>query len=121
MAWTHKVARRATILLATGAILSACLPEAVTDEGARVRTLYYLFLVAAAVVFVVVVGLIAWSLARYRAKDDGRPASRSHMNLRLELLWWGFPTLLVLGLIAASVSVLADVDRRNDDPALTVN
>lgn len=121
MAWTLETARRATILLATAALLSACLPEAVTAEGARVRTLYYLFLVAAAAVFVLVVGLVAWSLVRYRATDDGRQASRTHQHIRLELLWWALPTLLVFGLIAASVVVLADVDRRTDDPALTVN
>lgn len=102
------------------AILAGCVPEPVTTEGARVGTLYNIFLVAAAIVFVVVAGLIGWSIVRYRATDDDRRPSETHENIKLELLWWALPTLLVIGLIILTAQVLSEVDRRTEDPDLTV-
>ena len=56
----------------------------------------------AAVVFVVVSGLVLWSVVRYRRRDDELP-SQTHGNTTLELLWTLIPTLLVVVLIVATV------------------
>ncbi|MGH2456370.1 MAG: cytochrome c oxidase subunit II [Candidatus Limnocylindria bacterium] len=117
---TEVSSRRAIALAALCVVLAGCAPEPVTSQGARVKMLYDLFLVVAAVVFVVVAGLIGWSIVRYRDRDDGRRASVTHENPRLELLWWALPTLLVLGLFGVTAGVLSDVDRRTSDPAVTV-
>jgi cytochrome c oxidase subunit 2 len=101
-------------------LLTACAPEPVTTEGEQVKMLYDVFLVAAAVVFVVVAGLIGWSIVRYRETDDGREASGTHENIRLELLWWALPTALVIVLFILTAQVLGAVDERTDDPDLTV-
>ena len=63
--------RLALGLLLVLALLAACAPEPVTAEGERVKFLYDVFLVAAAVVFVVVAGLIGWSIVRHRDTGDG--------------------------------------------------
>ncbi len=102
-------------------VLTGCAPEPATSQGAQVKMLYDLFLVVAAVVFVIVAGLIGWSIVRYRARDDGREASTTHENIPLELVWWAIPTLLVIILFILTAQVLGTVDERTDDPAVTVD
>lgn len=111
---------RAIALISVVAFLTGCAPEPATTEGARVKALYDTFMVAAVVVFALVAGLIGWSIVRYRARDDGREASTAHGNIGLEVAWWSLPTLLVIGLFILTAQVLATVDRRTDDPPLTV-
>ena len=102
------------------ALLAACAPEPVTTEGEQVKFLYDVFLVAAAVVFVVVAGLIGWSIVRHRDTGDGAEGIGPHENVRLELLWWAIPTVLVIVLFILTAQVLGVVDERTDDPELTV-
>ena len=105
-----------------GLLTAGCLPDAVTDRGRQVAWLYDLFLIVAAVVFVIVVGLIAWSVIRYRG-EAGRqvsPPSQVHSNLALEVTWWAVPTAIVAVLIGFTWVVLAQVDAREEEPALTV-
>ncbi|HSK35696.1 MAG TPA: cytochrome c oxidase subunit II transmembrane domain-containing protein, partial [Actinomycetota bacterium] len=80
----------ALVLLAAG-----CAPQSVTEEGQAVYGLYNLFLYIAAVVFVVVSGLVIWSVVRYRRRDDELP-KQTHGNNRLELAWTLIPTVIVL-------------------------
>ena len=119
----HRPLTRPRLAVALGvaaALLTACAPEPVTTEGAQAKFLYDVFLVAAAVVFVVVAGLIGWSIVRYRERDDGREPSGTHENVRLELLWWAIPTALVIVLFLLTAQVLGVVDERTDDPDVTV-
>ena len=107
-------------MVVVAALLAGCAPAPVTVQGQDVSSLYWLFMAGAALVFVVVAGLIGWSIVRYRATPDNGAASDFHTNVRLELVWWALPTLLVIGLFAVSARVLADVDRHSDASALTV-
>ena len=74
---------------------AGCAPQSVTEQGRAVYNLYNLFLYIAAVVFVVVSGLVLWSVVRYRRRDDELP-KQTHGNNRLELLWTLIPTVIVL-------------------------
>src|SRR3712207_2142826 len=58
--------RRAGTLAGSALSASGCLPQAATAQGSDVAWLYNVFLVAAAAVFAVVAGLMAWSIIRYR-------------------------------------------------------
>ena len=80
----------ALVLVAAG-----CAPQSVTEEGRAIYGLYNLFLYIAAVVFVVVSGLVLWSVIRYRRHDDELP-KQTHGNNRLELLWTAIPAVIVL-------------------------
>ena len=104
-------------------LLAGCLPQAGTSQGSDVAWLYNVFLAAAAVVFAVVVGLMAWSVIRYRGTPgrDVRLPDRAHGHMGLEITWWAVPTLLVALLAALTASVLASVDDRADAPEVTVN
>jgi cytochrome c oxidase subunit 2 len=101
-------------------ILAGCTPAPVTTEARDVASLYQLFMIAAVVVFVIVAGLIGWSVVRYRAGAEGPPA-QFKTNVPLEIVWWALPTLLVIGLFAVSAQVLATVDKSGDAQALTVD
>lgn len=112
----------AVALTVAGAALAACIPEPVTDRGREVSILYTWFMIAAAVVFLIVVGLMTWSIVRYR----GQPGRDAPMpppiagSLRLEIVWWSLPAALVAALAVFTIVVLSQVDARSDDPAVTV-
>ena len=76
-------------------LAAGCAPQSVTEEGRAIYNLYNLFLYIAAVVFVVVSGLVIWSVIRYRRRDDELP-KQTHGNNRLELAWTLIPTVIVL-------------------------
>lgn len=116
-------ARRAAAVAVAAPLLTACLPDAGTAQGREVAWLYNVFMAAAAVVFLVVVGLLAWSVVRYRGVPgrDVRLSPRAHGHLGLEVTWWAVPTVLVALLVVLTASVLAGVDDRADAPEVTVN
>lgn len=109
--------RLAALPAAAGAVLllAGCAPEGVTTQGADIRNLYNFFLAAAAGVFVLVTGLVLWSVVRYRRRDDELP-NQVHGNNKLEITWTILPALLVVVLFVATlqtqnrVTALADPD-----------
>lgn len=117
----HAVARPGAAVVVVAA-LAGCAPDSATAQGDSVRTLYDIFLIASAGVFLLVVGLLAWSIVRYRGQP-GRMVEMPkpvHGNLRLELVWWALPAGLVLVLAFLTVGVLSEVDAFEADPAVTV-
>ena len=114
------IRRSVVALLAVALALGACTAPPATVEADRVQGLYNLFLIAAAIVFVVVAGLIGWNIVRYRARGDGSLPVQTNTNLALELLWWALPTLLVIGLFIASAAVLNTNDAKHPGAPLRV-
>jgi cytochrome c oxidase subunit II len=85
------------------ALLAAgCAPNSVTEQGKAIYDLYNLFMYIAAVVFVVVSGLVIWSVVRYRRRDDELP-TQTHGNNKLELTWTLIPTVIVLFLFVVTI------------------
>ena len=74
---------------------AGCTPQSVTEQGQAIYNLYNLFMYIAAVVFVVVSGLVIWSVVRYRRRGDELP-TQTHGNNKLELTWTVIPTVIVL-------------------------
>ena len=107
----------ATVLVAAG-----CTPQSVTEQGRAVYNLYNLFLYIAAVVFVLVSGLVIWSVVRYRRRGDELP-TQTHGNSKLELTWTLIPTVIVLVLfvftIQAQNKVLDDSGQADVDLTVT--
>ncbi len=107
--------RRPIVLLSTCLLVFVvgCAPQPVNSQGQEVKGLYDLFSIVAAVIFVLVAGLIAWSILRYRAKPgDNDLPDQFHSNVKLEILWFAIPTVIVIGLFVSSAVVL---DRINDE------
>ena len=83
------------LAVAVALLAAGCTPQSVTEQGRAIYNLYNLFMYIAAVVFVVVSGLVIWSVVRYRRRDDELP-TQTHGNNRLELLWTAIPAVIVL-------------------------
>jgi cytochrome c oxidase subunit II len=81
---------------------AGCTPQSVTEQGQAIYNLYNLFMYIAAVVFVVVSGLVIWSVIRYRRRDDELP-TQTHGNNKLELTWTVIPTVIVLFLFVVTI------------------
>jgi cytochrome c oxidase subunit 2 len=97
-------ARAARFLAVTASVLAAagCTPQSVTEQGQAIYSLYNLFMYIAAVVFVVVSGLVIWSVLRYRRRGDELP-TQTHGNNKLELTWTVIPTVIVLFLFVVTI------------------
>jgi len=92
-------------------------PAAVTEEGAQIRDLYTIVFLIGAAIFLLVEGLIIWSVIRYRRKpgDDTLPA-QTHGNNLAEAIWTVVPTLIVVFLFIVSWQTLNAVDTAAADP-----
>jgi cytochrome c oxidase subunit II len=118
-------ARRAARLGVAGAwlglvvLLVGCTPQPMTEQARQTHWLYNFFIACAAGVFVIVGGLILWSVLRYR--DDGRPAPQFHGNPKVETLWTVLPILLVGVLIVFTIQIQDRVGRQAPDPAVTID
>ncbi|HEX2058499.1 MAG TPA: cytochrome c oxidase subunit II [Actinomycetota bacterium] len=112
---------RVAIAAAAVAATAGCAPEPAGDQGAAVKDLYDVFFYVAAGVFVVVAGLIAWSIVRFRKRpgDDGAPPQIAH-NLALEITWFALPTAIVIVLFVLSAGALQDVNDEDPSPTVTV-
>jgi cytochrome c oxidase subunit 2 len=118
-------ARRRVVTLAAAAFLATlvagCVPGSATAEGRDIGALYLGANLVAAAVGLFVAGLITWSILRYRrrAGDDTLPPQhRGHLGL--ELVWTGIPVLIVIGLFAATVVVLARVESTDAEPGASI-
>ena len=116
------ISRASVPLAAAILLLTGCLPEAVTNQSRDVADLYTLFMGAAAVVFVVVVGLLSWSIIRYRGQPgaDAPLPTQTAGHLGFEIAWWALPSALVVVLVIFTGIVLAQVDARETDPEVPV-
>jgi cytochrome c oxidase subunit 2 len=92
-------------------------PVAVTEEGARIRDLYTIVFLIAVIIFVLVEGLIIWSVVRYRRKpgDDTLPP-QTHGNNLAELVWTVVPSVIVVFLFVVSWQTLNAVDTSAANP-----
>ncbi|MDQ3951415.1 MAG: cytochrome c oxidase subunit II [Actinomycetota bacterium] len=112
---------RLAVVAAAVAGTAACAPEPAGEQGAAVKDLYDVFFYVAAGVFVVVAGLIGWSIVRFRKKpgDDAEPPQFGH-NLALEITWFALPTVIVVVLFVLSAGALQDVNDEEAAPVVTV-
>jgi cytochrome c oxidase subunit II len=109
------------LLAAVPVVLAGCAPQAATEQGREIYWLYNFFMVAAAGVFVVVGGLIVWSVVRYRDDgSDGEPA-QVHGNRTIEAVWTLIPLLIVCVLVVASFKSLNRVSYQSPRPSVVVD
>ena len=86
-------------------------PIAVTTEGRQIRDLYTVVFIIAVVIFLVVEGLILWSVIRYRRKPgDINLPPQTHGNNIAEFVWTVVPTIIVIFMFIVSWQTLNAVD-----------
>jgi cytochrome c oxidase subunit 2 len=95
-------------------------PVAVTSQGAQIRDLYTVIFLIAVAIFLVVEGLIIWTVVRYRRKpgDDTLPP-QTHGNNIAEFVWTVVPTLIVIFMFIVSWQTLNAVDTNAADQNTT--
>ncbi|MBA3294035.1 MAG: cytochrome c oxidase subunit II [Geodermatophilaceae bacterium] len=94
-------------------------PEGITDEAVRMRELWTGSVIAALVVGVIVWGLIFWTVAFHRKKNDEIPRQFKE-NLPLEIIYTVIPVILVLVLFYYTVVVQNVVTDKSAEPDVTV-
>jgi cytochrome c oxidase subunit 2 len=112
-------------LLGLVVVLSACSGEQsmLDPQGpyaARPDDLFMLVFWIAVVIFVLVQGLIIYTVIRYRRKqgDDELPV-QTHGNTRLEILWTVIPAMILAGIAVPTVQQVFDLSAEPPD-AMTV-
>lgn len=118
---TRPIPRRATRLLITcliglSLLLSACGSEGIpqntlapaSEKARRIDDLFWLTIVIATVVFVLVQGAIIYVMIKYRRKkgEAERPVKQIHGNTRLEIAWTIAPALILAGLAVPTVQTI---------------
>ena len=109
-----------------GLLLGAgCAPEPAGEQAEVIKDLYDVFGIVAAVVFVVVVGLIATAIVRFRERpgDESERADlpeQTRGNVKLEVVWFAVPQIIVVVLFVLSMLAQNDVNAEAEDPDVTV-
>jgi cytochrome c oxidase subunit 2 len=114
------------LVLAAGVVLvSSCgvprfgAPPPVTDDGERILSLWQGSVVAALAVGALVWGLIAYSVIRYRRRDDRLPDQTAH-NVPLEVVYTVTPIVIVAILFGFTVLTQEKVTGADEPPDVVV-
>jgi cytochrome c oxidase subunit II len=116
------VASGVDLVKATNDVMGSMFPPpSATAEAREIRSLYDIVFWIAAAIFLVVEGLIIWSVIRYRRKpgDDTLPP-QTHGNNVAEIAWTVIPTVIVAFLFYISWQTLNSVDAVSKNPDLHV-
>ncbi|WP_269532817.1 cytochrome c oxidase subunit II [Chitinimonas sp. BJYL2] len=96
------------------------LPEPVTKVAQDVYDLHTMLLVICGGIFVVVFGLMFYSIFKHR-KAAGHKAANFHESTTVEIIWTIIPVLILVGMaIPATKVVLAQKDTRGADMTIKV-
>ena len=97
-------------------------PNAVTSQAHEVRGLYDIVFAFAIAIFILVEGLIIWSVIRYRRRptDTDLPV-QTHGNNLVEVIWTLIPTVIVLFMFVISWQTLTHVDYVSASPDIRIH
>lgn len=92
-----------------------------TKEASDILGSFYIVLGIAAIIFVIVAGLVVCALIRFR-RSKGREPKQFSEDIRLEVLWISIPILIVTGLFIVAVRIMSLVNPPvlGNKPDLTV-
>jgi cytochrome c oxidase subunit 2 len=96
-------------------LLSACAQQGATDQGQKIHGLYGIILGLGAFVFVLVEGLLIYSIVRFRKRDEQPPPQVFGSNRAL-VGFFAFGAVLVAVLFPFGERTLSDVQKQ--EPAL---
>lgn len=101
----------AALLLTLGtAGAQAFPPDAKSEQGDDIRTLYMVVFAVAAAVFVVVEAAIVYLVIRYRRRRADEMPEQVHGSKRVEVVWTVVPAVIVIALFVFSFIVLDEVE-----------
>ncbi len=100
-------------------------PHTVLDTAGPVadseRFLFYIILIIATTIFVVVEGALIYSIVRFRSRPGMAEPRQNHGNLRIEVLWTVIPALILFVILGVTIQGLFQVSTvPTDKNAITV-
>jgi len=119
--------RRRLALVAGALLLAGCelprfgAPESASKQGDDVLSLWQWFFVAAMAVGAIVLGLITFTVIRFRRRSDDDIPDQKAEHIPLEILYTVTPILIVAVLFGVSVVTQQRITKTTDHPAITVN
>jgi cytochrome c oxidase subunit II len=100
----------ALLALAPSALADALTPESGGSPQAEdIDTLYKITLYIAIVIFLLVEGVLIWSLVKFRARRGGPPAAQIRGNTPLELSWTVAAALILVVLTVVTFVYLGNI------------
>jgi len=84
------------------------LPPPVTRIGSEILKLHNIIMIICAVIFVIVFGLMLYSIVMHRKSRGVKPAA-FHDNAKLEVLWTVIPFLILVGIAIPSTATLIEM------------
>ena len=75
-----------------------------------ISALFGYFLILAAVIFLIVAGLVGYSMVRYRARAGAADPRPTFGSRTLEITWTAIPLLIVIVLFVFTVRIMASID-----------
>src|SRR5690349_1084689 len=96
-------------------------PVAPASDGAeQISQLFWFTLVLAAIVFILVEGLLIYSSLRFRRRTPlpSVEPPQIHGNTRLEVMWATVPALILVGLFGITVTRLGELSQIPSDPGI---
>ncbi len=95
-------------------------PDPVTDDGERILSLWQGSVLAALAVGAIVWALIAWSVIRYRRRQDGVLPSQRADNVPLEIFYTLTPVVIVAVLFGFTIFTQEKVTAKASRPDVVV-
>ena len=94
-----------------------------SPQAQAITSLFTLVLILSAVIFLIVTGLVVYSVLRYRARGEGEPR-QTFGSRRMEVTWTVIPLIVVFILFVLTVRTMAFVDAPQDSgqsPDVVIN
>ncbi len=111
-----------TIVISAIMVPIPWLGDVASEEKGPIVTLFKFSIVLSSLVFSVVMVMMIYAIAKFRAKpgdeSDGEPI---HGNTRLEIIWTAIPTLIVIIGGVYSTIVLNDIEAEASGPVMRVD
>lgn len=85
------------------------LPPAVSPIGSDILNLHNLILIICVVIFIVVFGVMFYSIFAHRKSRGAQPAKFAH-STPLELVWSTIPAVILIGMAIPSTATLIDME-----------
>src|SRR4029450_2567111 len=103
-----------------GALLAGCAKQGATVQGQEIHDLYVLVIILAAPVFVGVEGALLWWVLRFRRRRGSaeRQVPQRVAGPRSLGVFFAIPTVIVAFFFLYGERTLADVQRREPNPAV---
>ncbi|WP_236023233.1 cytochrome c oxidase subunit II [Dictyobacter formicarum] len=112
-----------SLLSLSSILLAACgenSPSILDTSGpvaASESSLFWLILIISVIIFVLVEGILIFSIIRYRERPGAPNPFQNHGNLKLELVWTVIPTLVLFVILFFTIRGLLYVAPENEPAA----